>query len=247
MLGNPTLHAGPVDAEEALVANRSPAKTRIKICGIRDPNIAIHTAQCGINAIGLVFVAGSPRAVSVEEAQAIIAALPPYVSVVGLFRNASAQAVDNVLNTCALDMLQFHGDEPPEYCESFVRPYVKAIPMLQSNTAKKNATDWLEYACSFTLARGYLFDSHAPDVMGGSGKTFDWEMLVEARKVAATAEEKRVFNHLVLAGGLHPGNVADAIQHVQPWAVDVSSGVESARGIKDYAKIKQFADAVRAL
>lgn len=227
-------------------------RPRIKICGIVEPQLALKTAQCGADAIGLVFVPSSPRAVTIEQAQAILKVLPPYIAVVGLFRNALAADVQAVLDACALDMLQFHGDEPPEYCDQFSRPYVKAIPMLTSSEASAGdllAGDlkWLDYACHFPNARGYLFDSHSPDVMGGSGKTFDWQMLVDASQQTRSVAQKRVFEHLVLAGGLRPDNVAEAIQRLQPWAVDVSSGVESTRGVKDYAKIQQFVQAVHSL
>lgn len=221
---------------------------RIKLCGITDPDTAQFAALCGVDAIGLVFVPASSRYVTIAQAQAIITALPPYVSVVALFQDESSDTVAQVLAECSVDMLQFHGKESLAYCERFSRPYVKAIPMAAT---AQSENQWLDYSAQFPSARGYLLDSHAPNSMGGSGKTFDWYELAQQRQETAQSSvqnstQQRAWQHLVLAGGLHAGNVAEAIRVTQPWAVDVSSGVESAPGVKDRAKIQQFVAAVRS-
>lgn len=200
--------------------------TRIKICGITRPEDALHAAALGADAIGLVFYAASPRAVSAAQARAIVDALPPFVTTVGLFVDATAEEVRGVLDQVPLDLLQFHGDEAPDYCASFARPYIKAIRMRED-------VDLVREAERFATARGLLLDAYRPGVPGGTGEVFAWE------RVPAGLSRP-----IVLAGGLDASNVADAIRQVQPYAVDVSGGVEAEKGIKDAAKMAAFVAAV---
>lgn len=210
-------------------------RTRVKICGITRVDDGLAAAREGADAIGVVFWPGTPRCVPHERARAIVAALPPFVSVVGLFVDPAPGDVRAVLDAVPLDLLQFHGGETPDFCRGFGRPYLKAI-------AVKEGVDLLEYAARYGDAAGWLFDAHVPgDLPGGTGRSFDW-----ARLPARTARP------LVLSGGLESGNVAAAIRAVHPWAVDVSSGVElrgpdgrPQRGIKDAARIAAFVREVR--
>ncbi len=201
---------------------------RIKICGLRDAETAVAAAQLGADAIGLVFYAPSPRAVDASQSQQIVQALPPFVTTVGLFVNADPDYVAGVLAQVPLDLLQFHGDESPDYCRQFNRPYLKAVRV-------KPGLDLLEYAARYGDARGILVDAFVPDAPGGTGETFDWSLLPAQLPLP-----------LILSGGLHAGNVADAIRQVRPWAVDVSSGVERSKGIKDVAKIAAFIEQVNS-
>ena len=203
-------------------------RTRIKICGLREPAHAKLAAEAGADAIGLVFYGRSPRSVQAELAAEIAAALPPYVAAVGLFVNAEAGEVESVLARVPLDLLQFQGDETPEFCERFGRPYVRAVRMEQG-------VDLLEYGHRFKRARALLLDAHVPGLPGGTGRTFDWKRVPRNPPIP-----------LILSGGLDPGNVAEAIREVRPWAVDVSSGVESSRGVKDPARIVDFIRSVRS-
>ncbi|MFC7421820.1 phosphoribosylanthranilate isomerase [Iodobacter arcticus] len=199
-------------------------KTRIKICGLRDPEMAKLTAKAGADAIGLVFYPPSPRHVEIAMAEQIVAALPAFVSSVGLFVNADAAFVRSVLAKVPLDLLQFHGDETPEYCRQFGRPYLKALRV-------RPDLNLVEYAQRFVdaLCKGILVDAFVEGVPGGTGEAFDWDLLPKDLPLP-----------LVLSGGLHSDNVYEAICKVRPWAVDVSSGVESSKGIKDVAKIATF-------
>jgi len=201
-------------------------KTRIKICGLRDAATARETARLGADAIGLVFYAPSPRHVEIDAAREIVAALPPFVMSVGLFVDAEPDYVRRVLAQVPLDVLQFHGNESPEYCAQFSRPYLKAIRV-------KPGLNLLEYAASYAGSRGLLVDAFVEGVPGGTGEGFDWSLLPDDLPLP-----------LILSGGLHPGNVKAAVEQVRPWAVDVSSGVESAKGIKDVAKIAAFVEEV---
>lgn len=201
--------------------------TRVKICGITRPEDARHAARCGADAIGLVFYPPSPRSVTLEQARQIVAALPPFVSTVGLFVDASRDEVQQVLSQVALDLLQFHGDEAPQDCEGHGRPYLKAIRMRQ-------VTDVLAEAQRYRNAKGLLLDSYTPGVPGGTGQSFDWSRIPE-----------RLDRAVILAGGLNPDNVAAAILQTRPYAVDVSGGVERAKGIKDPEKIRAFISEVR--
>lgn len=198
-------------------------RTRIKICGITRPADAALAAQSGADALGLVFYPPSPRHVEMPLAQAIARAVPPFVTTVGLFVNPSSDEVRRVLDVVSLGMLQFHGDETPDFCASFGRPWIKAARM-------KAGFDLIEYAARFGTAgaSGLVLDAYVPE-FGGAGVTFDWSLI-----------PKGVSLPLTLAGGLDTGNVAAAIQAVRPWGVDVSSGVECAKGVKDPDKIARF-------
>lgn len=204
-------------------------KTRIKICGITRPRDGLAAAQAGADAIGLVFYAASPRHVAIPLASEISAALPPFVSRVGLFVNASVEDVRTVLETVPLDLLQFHGDERPNFCKQFNKPYIKAINV-------KPGMDLLQYASLYSEASGLLFDSFVEGASGGSGISFNWDLI-----------PTKLTLPIILSGGLKPENVAAAIRQVRPWAVDVSSGVESAKGIKDVQKIAAFIKEVRSV
>ena len=201
--------------------------TRVKICGITRVEDGLACAQLGADAIGLVFYAPSPRNVSVEQARAIMRALPPFLTTVGLFVDADPADVSAVLAQLPLDLLQFHGNESPAYCDGFNRPYMKAARV-------KPSLDLVQYAAQYAQARGLLLDAHVEGVAGGTGQAFDWKLIPEKLPLP-----------VVLSGGLHPDNVTEAIKRVQPAAVDVSSGVEAAKGIKDAAKIAAFMQGVR--
>lgn len=202
-------------------------RTRIKICGLRHPQDALAAASAGADAIGLVFYAPSPRAVSFDEAVAVAAALPAFVANVALVLDAGTDYVHEIMRCVKPDMLQFHGNESGEFCRSFGLPYLKAVPM-------RNGTKLADFAQEYADARGLLLDSHAPGEAGGRGEVFDWTRINE-----------RAGPPVILAGGLHAGNVAAAVRSVRPYAVDVSSGVESAPGVKDAGRIKQFIEAVQ--
>jgi len=203
------------------------SNVRSKICGITRIEDALAAAEAGADAIGFVFYAKSPRAVDVRQARAIIAELPPFVTTVGLFVNASRCELNEILEVVPLDLLQFHGDETPADCEGFHRPWIKAL--------RVRPGDDLEAACrEYAGARGILLDTFVPGVPGGTGEAFDWSL------VPATLSKP-----IILAGGLSADNVAQAIRQVRPFAVDVSGGVEQAKGIKDAAKIEAFMQAVR--
>jgi len=197
-------------------------RTRVKICGVTRSEDGVMAAELGADAIGLVFYPPSPRFVGRATAQRIVAALPPFVVTVGLFMNAEPAAVQTVLESVRLDLLQFHGDETPVYCEFFGKPYLKAVPMGAN-------PDVRDYEQQFSSATGLLLDSHGGQKMGGTGQSFDWARIPAER-----------YKPLILAGGLHPGNVTEAIRQVRPYAVDVSSGVESAKGVKDAALMRAF-------
>jgi phosphoribosylanthranilate isomerase len=200
-------------------------RTRVKICGITRAADAIAAADAGADAIGLVFYPPSPRFVSNERAREIRDALPPFVQTVALFVNADGAQVSQVIGRVHPAMLQFHGDEPPEFCAQFGLPFVKACRV-------KKGVDALEYLRPFSRAAAWLLDSHVPEY-GGVGESFDWSLV--------PATDKPV----ILSGGLSRANVGAAIRRVRPWGVDVSSGVESAKGIKDAAKIAAFIAEVR--
>ncbi len=201
-------------------------RTRVKICGITRIEDGLAAAAAGADAIGLVFDPASPRRVTPAAARGIVAALPPFVTAVGLFVDAAAEAVREALGAVPLDLLQFHGSEPPEFCRSFRRPYLKAIRM-------RPGVDPHADARCYADASGLLLDSFSPVAAGGTGECFDW-----SRVPGDLAKP------VILAGGLDPANVAEAIARVRPYAVDVSSGVERSKGIKDAAKIAAFLRAV---
>jgi phosphoribosylanthranilate isomerase len=203
-------------------------RTRIKICGITRTQDARAAAEAGADAIGLVFYPPSPRYLSTERAAEIRDALPPFVQTVALFVNADAAQVAQVLGRVRPALLQFHGEETPEFCAQFGMPFVKACRI-------KPGVDALEYLRPYSRAAAWLFDSHVPEY-GGIGESFDWSLLPAA---------DRIERSVILSGGLSRENVAEAIRRVRPWGVDVSSGVESAKGVKDGAKIAAFIAEVR--
>jgi phosphoribosylanthranilate isomerase len=207
--------------------------TRIKICGITRVEDALAAANSGADAIGLVFYERSPRHVSIAQAAQLSAVLPPFVSVVGLFVDADAAFVREVLSSVSLDVLQFHGDETPEYCAQFAKPYLKAIRV-------KAGVDLIQCASDFRSAKGLLLDAHVEGIPGGTGTAFDWTLIPRQLPLP-----------VILSGGLDAENVAAAIKQVQPYAVDVSSGVEASKGvntlkgIKDAAKVAAFINEVK--
>ncbi|RLA48681.1 MAG: phosphoribosylanthranilate isomerase [Gammaproteobacteria bacterium] len=201
--------------------------TRIKICGITRPEDAQAAVANGADAIGLVFYGESPRAVTIEQAQRIVAAVPPFVSVVALFVDELADEITRILGSVQIDLMQFHGDESPRFCQQFARPWVKALRVRPETN--------LEAAChTYHNARGVLLDNWQEGVPGGTGKAFDWQLAADELPLP-----------VVLAGGLHGDNVGSAIARVRPAAVDVSGGVELSPGIKDAEKIRRFITAVR--
>ena len=213
-------------------------RTRVKICGITCRADGLAAARAGADAIGLVFWPGSPRVVAAAVARSIAAALPPFVTVVGLFVDPTSDEVRATLAALPLDLLQFHGRETAEFCRAFGRPYVKAVPV----SGEATHGDLLEYAARYPDAGGLLFDAPPSEGLpGGTGRTFDWEML-----------PKDLPQPLVLSGGLTAANVGDAIRRMRPWAVDVSSGVEMigpdgkpVRGSKDLSRMIAFIKEVR--
>ncbi|MBX3663323.1 MAG: phosphoribosylanthranilate isomerase [Burkholderiales bacterium] len=202
-------------------------KTRIKICGITRAEDALAAARLGADALGFVFYPGSPRAVTPAQARDIIRGLPPFVVPVGLFVNADAATVRATLHAAPVQLLQFHGDETPGYCAEFGLPFLRALRV-------KPGTDLLQYARDFHAAKGLLLDAWVEGVHGGTGATFDWSLIPPDLPMP-----------VILSGGLNPDNVEQAVRRLRPWAVDVSSGVESAKGIKDAAKIEAFINGVR--
>jgi phosphoribosylanthranilate isomerase len=201
-------------------------RTRVKICGITRPGDAVAAAEAGADAIGLVFYPPSPRYLSVERAREIRDALPPFVQAVALFVNADAAHIAQVIGRVHPALLQFHGEETPAFCGQFGVPYLKACRVAQG-------IDLLEYLRPFSAASGWLLDAHVEEY-GGVGASFDWSRV-----------PPRLERPLVLSGGLSKDNVGAAVKRVKPWAVDVSSGVESAKGIKDAGRIAAFIAEVR--
>jgi phosphoribosylanthranilate isomerase len=197
-------------------------RTRVKICGITRVQDGLDAAAAGADAIGLVFAQQSPRLVRPEQAARIAEALPPFVDTVALFVNPAAAEVETVIRELRPDLLQFHGEESPAFCESFGWPYLKAVRV-------RPGVDLLQCAVDHAGARALLLDAFRADAHGGTGHGFDWSLIPPDMPLP-----------VILAGGLEPGNVAEAVRQVRPWAVDVSSGVESAKGIKDAAKISAF-------
>lgn len=183
---------------------------------------ALNAIDNGADAIGLVFYAPSPRNVNLQQAIEIVSKIPAFISVVGLFVNAEAQFISDVATKVKLDLLQFHGDESPEECQRYGLPFIKAIRV-------KSDTNLVQCAKDFTHAKALLLDTYTEGVAGGTGQVFDWSLIPPS-----------LTKPVILAGGLNPENVALAISQVNPYAVDVSGGVESAKGIKDAAKIAVF-------
>ncbi len=210
-----------------------PSRTRVKICGVTRPADARLAAQLGADALGLVFYAGSKRAVSIEQAQQIRAVVPAFVSLVGLFVNPTQKHVESVLADVHLDCVQFHGDETPAFCASFGVPYVKALRMAPSLSV---ADDVLALIDQYATASGILLDAWDPLQAGGTGKQFDWSLAAQCVQQSELP--------IILAGGLEAGNAALAIDQVRPWALDLSSGVESEPGLKDPQRLTAFFDEV---
>ncbi len=203
--------------------------TRIKICGITRVQDVQAVASSGADALGLVFYDKSPRYVTLQQAAQLAAAIPPFVMLVGLFVNPAKDEVREVLRQVPLDVLQFHGEEEPEFCAQFGRPYWKAIRV-------KPGVNLLQCAARYKAAQGLLLDAFIEGTHGGTGASFDWNLIPHDLPLP-----------VILSGGLHAGNVAEAIKQVRPYAVDVSSGVEAAKGIKDAAKISAFINEVKRI
>lgn len=199
---------------------------RIKICGLtRKQDVQAAVAE-GADALGFVLYAPSPRSVTAEQAVELIQAVPAFVTTVALFVNESATEVQRSVDLCAFDLLQFHGDESPEYCRQFNRPYMKAIRV-------RSAKDIDDAVQQYPDAKALLLDAYVENLPGGTGQAFDWRLIPQLSVP------------WVLAGGLNAKNVADAINQVQPFAVDISGGVEASKGIKDRQKIQEFISEVR--
>lgn len=201
-------------------------RTRTKICGMTNVEDALCAVEAGADALGFVFYEPSPRNVSVTQAAEIQRALPPFVTTVALFVNPELDLVEFVIEQVKIDVLQFHGDEMPEFCEQFSRPYFKALRM-------KEDIDLCVECERYDSAQALLLDAYKPGVPGGTGEMFDWARI-----------PSDLPKPVILAGGLEPENVADAIQQVQPYAVDVSGGVEASKGLKSPEKITAFMGAV---
>jgi phosphoribosylanthranilate isomerase len=194
---------------------------RVKICGITRLEDALHAVRSGADALGFVFHEASPRNISPEQAASIISALPPFVQAVGLFVNANCEFVNATADLCRLDLIQLHGDEPPEYCGLITRRVIKAFRVKEITC--------IEPIGNYRVS-GILLDAFSPKAYGGTGLTFNWEIALAAGK----------FGPVILAGGLNPDNVRLAVEKVAPYGVDVSSGVETAPGRKDPEKVKEF-------
>jgi phosphoribosylanthranilate isomerase len=205
-------------------------RVRIKLCGMTRVDDALAAARLGADAIGLIFAAHSPRRVEPARAAAIARAMPPFVSRVALFLDQPADVVAQVLAEVPVDLVQFHGREDAAFCRAFGRPYLKVVPMA-------DVDDVVAFAAAYPDAAGFLLDSHGAGAAGGSGRRFDW--------TRATDAVARLGRPVLLAGGLTPANVYEAVIRVKPWAVDASSGVESSPGDKDHAKMSAFIDEVR--
>jgi phosphoribosylanthranilate isomerase len=201
-------------------------RTRIKICGLTREADVDDAVAAGADAVGFVLYPKSPRAVSAARAGELARRLPPFVTPVLLFVNATAAEVDAALQAVPHALLQFHGDESPAQCEAAARPYLRAARMAPG-------LDLLDFAARFASASALLLDTHV-DGYGGGGKSFDWSLVPPGVPLP-----------VVLSGGLSAANVIDGVRRVRPWAVDVSSGVESTKGIKDAALMRRFCDAVR--
>ena len=202
-------------------------RTRVKICGLTRAQDAREAARLGADAIGLVFYPPSTRAVTTAQAREVVQALPPFVTLVGLFVDASESEVRDVLAQVPVDLLQFHGDETPMFCAGFGRPWIKAVRM------REGVDLWAERE-RYSGASALLLDAYRPGLPGGTGSSFDWD-----RIPPGMAEQ------IVLAGGLTPANVAQAVRQLRPYAVDVSGGVEQAKGIKDAEKMAAFLQEVK--
>jgi phosphoribosylanthranilate isomerase len=202
-------------------------RTRVKICGITSVSDGLAAARHGADAIGLIFYPPSPRLVTLDRAREIAASLPPFVARVAVFVNPTAADVDAAIRACRPDLLQFHGEETADFCRGFNVPYVRALRV-------RPGVDLLESLSPFGDAAGWLLDAYRQELYGGTGEAFDWGLIPRA-----------LARPLILSGGLDAGNVGAAVRRVRPWAVDVSSGVEAAKGVKDERRIAAFMEAVR--
>ena len=200
---------------------------KVKICGITNLEDALNAQSLGADALGFVFCEDSPRYISPKDAGDIIKKLPPFVKSVGLFVNEKKEMIDDALKTSSIDLIQFHGDEDESFCKQFNLPFIKAIRVI-------DGINLLEYMSYFESASALLLDSYSGNARGGTGHQFNWELIPTETNVP-----------LVIAGGLNPDNIKSLLEQRQPYAVDVSSGVESAKGKKDLNKMKQFMDGVK--
>lgn len=201
-------------------------RVRVKVCGITCLEDALAALKAGADALGFVFYEKSTRHVSIEQAKLIIEQLPAFVTTTALFVNAESAFVEEAIDEAKFDLLQFHGDEAAGFCESFSRPYMKAIRM-------QKTTNLAEISRQYPTAKALLLDAYVKGVPGGTGETFNWDWI-------APSKRQDVKQAIILAGGLHAENVAEAIEAVQPWAVDVSGGVEASPGKKSPERIQQF-------
>ncbi|HUU72828.1 MAG TPA: phosphoribosylanthranilate isomerase [Burkholderiales bacterium] len=201
--------------------------TPVKICGLTRVEDALDAARLGAQAIGVVLYPKSPRFVSSQQARLIVEALPPFVTPVALMVNPSTEEVETAIREVGPALLQFHGDETPEFCRGFSLPYIKALRV-------RPETDLLQYASDYAAAKGLLLDAFVEGARGGTGATFDWSLIPPGLPLP-----------VILAGGLDSSNVTEAIRRVRPWAVDVSSGVEVGKGLKDAARMAAFIRGVR--
>lgn len=202
---------------------------RVKVCGITRCEDAAVAIRSGVDAIGFVFWPQSARYIDPNVARFISANIPPFICTVGVYVDPDIAWVEETARVAKLNLLQFHGNETPEFCNQFSQPYIKAIRVKQD-------TDLLQYAERYSTAKGLLLDTYVADMPGGTGHVFEWDLIPEFLSLP-----------LILSGGLNPANVSMAIQRTQPWAVDVSSGVEASKGIKDEKKIFAFMQGVKQL
>ena len=196
--------------------------TKVKFCGITNLQDAISAAELGADALGFVFYPKSPRFISPKNAKEIIKKLPPFISMVGLFVNQSKSEVEEVIKDCPLNLLQFHGDENEAFCKQYNLPYIKAISM-------KSDVDLLKCVQEYNSAKALLLDTFSKDARGGSGEVFDWKMI-----------PPNTLKPIIVAGGLTPENVQTLLEVISPYGVDVSSGIEINKGLKDYKLMKKF-------
>lgn len=203
--------------------------TRIKICGITRTEDLLAAVRSGANALGFVFYDKSPRCVTAQQVELLFASMPPFVTSVGLFVNPSEEQVRTVIDLIPLDILQFHGEEEPEFCAQFGRPYLKAIRV-------KAGVNLVQYAAKYASAQGLLLDAFVDGAHGGTGVSFDWGLIPQNLPLP-----------IILSGGLCAQNIAEAIIRVRPYAVDVSSGIEKSKGIKDAVKITAFINEVKQI
>jgi phosphoribosylanthranilate isomerase len=203
------------------------ARTRVKICGITSVADGLAAARHGADAIGLIFYPPSPRLVTLDRAREIAGSMPPFVARVAVFVNPAASEVDAAIRACRPDLLQFHGEETADFCRGFGVPYLRALRVRQG-------VDLLESLSPYGDAAGWLLDAYRQELYGGTGEAFDWDLV-----------PRGLARPLILSGGLDADNVGAAIRRVRPWAVDVSSGVEAAKGVKDERRIAAFMERVR--